>query len=104
MTNFILFCALFCLFMWRASLFEWRSAVSDSPWDDLHAVTFVLFALVSLAASTVVKCADMDLENRLKTEYKDVFVPPAAFLRRTPASELGEPAFSDKAKCECDAD
>ena len=104
MFEFLAFCVLFGIFMLRARMLDWKSIFS-SGWDeDIHAITFLLFSLVSLAVLVLIMLCRTGAEKRLENEYKGVYVTLSDFKARVPAEKTGKPDFSDKVKCECDVE
>lgn len=106
MFEFLAFCCLFEIFMFRAYMFDWKSMFSpDSfPDEDIHIISFFIFTAVSFGILLAAMIKVADVKTRLDTEYKGVYAPPAEFLSGVKPAAAGKAGFSENAGCETDAD
>lgn len=104
MFEFLAFFVLFGIFMLRARMFDWRSIFSSGWEEEIHALTFLFFSLISLAALVLVMFCRTGAERRLEKEYGGVYVTPAEFRAGVGRDKVGPAKFSENVKCETDAD
>ena len=79
MFEFLAFFVLFGIFMLRARMLDWKSIFSSGWEEEIHALTFLFFSLVSLAILVLVMLCRTGAERRLEKEYGGVYVTPAEF-------------------------
>lgn len=68
MFEFLAFFVLFGIFMLRARMLDWKSIFSSGWEEDIHALTFLFFSLVSLAVLVRVMLCRTGAERRLEKE------------------------------------
>ena len=102
--EFAVFCVMFGTFMLRAYMFDWKSIVSDTdPFVDVHTTTFMLFSIIWFICVLACMISRADVRRRLAEEYGGVYVTSTEFCASVPPAKLGEARFSEKFKCEMDA-
>ena len=104
MLEFLAFCILFGVFMFRAHMFDWKSIFSSVFDEDIHVISFFIFTGFSFSILLIVMIEVTNVKERLDTEYKDIYVTPAEFSAGVGRDEVGAARFSENVKCETDAD
>ena len=104
MFEFLAFCILFGVFMFRAHMFDWKSIFSSVFDEDVHVISFFIFTAISFGILLVVMIGVTNVKERLDTEYKDIYVTPAEFSAGVGCDEVSAARFSKNVKCETDAD
>ena len=104
MLEFLAFCILFGVFMFRAHMLDWES-ISSSVFDkDMHVISFFIFTLISFGILLVVMIGVTNVKERLRTEYEGIYVTPAEFCAGVGRDEVSAARFSKNVTCETDAD
>ena len=104
MFEFLAFCVLFGVFMFRAHMFDWKSIFSSVFDEDIHVLSFFIFTGFSFGILLIVMIEVTDVKERLRTEYKGIYVTPAEFCAGVGRDEVSAARFSKNVKCETDAD
>ena len=85
-------------------MFDWESIYSSVFDEDMHVISFFIFTLISFGILLVVMIGVTDVEERLRTEYKGIYVTPAEFCAGVGSNKVSAARFSENVKCETDAD
>lgn len=105
MFEFLAFCVLFGVFMFRAHMLDWKSIFSSDEFDeDIHAISFFMLTGISFVILLAVMIGVTNVKARLGTEYKGICVTPAEFRAGVGHDEVGAAKFSKNTKCDLGVD